>query len=296
MACRGLILPMRYITLLLACLTSGPHDGAGEETKGRVFPALVSPLVPSNEVFQEGMSELTMRVDFEGGDLTRAGDGIVSDGPLAKDAFLISERNARSGRFCLRTKVAHSDDYISYGKHRAETTTLKLKSTHYNEGDVFRYRFSFCLDESWDFDNRDSADIIWQFKRFDGGPDMFIAVKGKEVVLRHGRDGQELLFQSCKPGEWVDMCLIIRWSAGSRGLVEAFSKRAEEVQYQKVASVQGPNTRDDRWDSTYLTWGIYKPDMQASTAAKAHLIYHDDIRVEKQVSAASGKQLPAPME
>ena len=45
--------------------------------------------------------------------------------------------------------------------------------------------------------------------------------------------------------------------------------------------------RDARPDSTCLKWGIYKPDMKASTAKKPHVIYHDDIIVEKMVSAST---------
>ncbi|MCY2995245.1 MAG: hypothetical protein NTY19_46395 [Planctomycetota bacterium] len=30
-----------------------------------------------------------------------------------------------------------------------------------NEGDVFRYRLGFMLQDDWQFDNRDFVDIIW---------------------------------------------------------------------------------------------------------------------------------------
>jgi hypothetical protein len=243
--------------------------------------------VPENEAFRENRSKLVLRVDYEGGTLAGAGQGVVADGPSAKDAFSISDQKPRSGRFCLRTKVANTDDYISDGAHRAETGTVKVMAIRYNEGDVFRYQFSFRLQEDWQFDTRDSVDIIWQFKRFDGTPDMFVGVKGQDIVLRCGSDGQWMLAENCKAGDWMDICLIVRWSTGPTGFVEAFAKRATRTQFKKAASFHGPNMRDATPDSTYLKWGIYKPGMKDSTAKKPHVICHDDIIVEKMVSAVT---------
>jgi hypothetical protein len=243
--------------------------------------------VPENEVFRENRSRLVLRVDYEGGTLASAGQGVEADGPAAKDAFSISDQKPRSGKFCLRTKVANTDDYISDGAHRAETGTSRLAAYRHNEGDVFRYRLSFRLAEDWQFDTRDSVDIIWQFKRFDGTPDMFVTVKGQDIALRCGSEGQWTLAENCKTGDWMDLCLIVRWSTGPNGFVEAFTKRATRAQFKKAASFHGPNMRDARADSTYLKWGIYKPGMKASTAKKPHVIYHDDIIVEKMVPAAT---------
>lgn len=248
--------------------------------------AAVNP-APENEVFRENRSKLVLRVDYEGGTLASAGRGVVADGPSAKDAFSVSDQRPRNGTFCLRTKVANSDDYVSYGAHRAETWTSKLAAYCHNEGDVFRYRFSFRFQEDWQFDTRDSVDIIWQFKRFDGGPDMFVGVKGQDIVLRCRSEGQWTLAENCQAGDWMDLCLIVRWSTGPDGFVEAFSKRAAGAQFKKVVSFHGPNMRDARPDSTCLQWGIYKPDMKDSTAKKPRVIYHDDIIVEKIVSAAT---------
>ena len=225
------------ITLLLAPLAAFAQQAQtvkGLPTlKGQAgATAAVNP-APENEVFQENRSKLVLRVDYEGGTLASAGQGVVADGPSATDAFSVSDQKPRSGKFCLRTKVANSDDYVSYGAHRAETWTSRLAAYHHNEGDVFRYRFSFRLQEDWQFDTRDSVDIIWQFKRFDGGPDMFVGVKGHDIVLRCGSDGQWTLAENCKAGDWMDLCLIVRWSTGSDGFVEAFSKRAPRERHSR---------------------------------------------------------------
>jgi hypothetical protein len=252
--------------------------------QGQASAAAAVKPVPENAAFRENRSRLVLRVDYEGGTLASAGRGVVADGPSAKDSFSVSDQNPRSGKFCLRTKVANSDDYVSYGAHRAETWTSRLAACQHNEGDVFRYQLSFRLQEDWQFDTRDSVDIIWQFKRFDGGPDMFVGVKGRAIVLRCGSEGQWTLVENCQAGNWMDLCLIVRWSTGPDGGVEAFSKCAAQAHFKKEASFYGPNMRDARPDSTYLKWGIYKPDMKASTANKPRVIYHDDIIVEKMVS------------
>ena len=272
------------VALACGCVVVQAEDKALAADKAAISQA------PVNELFREGMSELVLRVDYENGCLTNAGQGVVAEGPAAKDAFFISDKKARSGKFSLRTKVAGSNDYVSYGKHRAETTTMGCKATRYNEGDVFRYRFSFMLQDDWEYDSRDSLDIIWQFKRFDGGPDMFIATKGKDIVLRCGRDGQWTLVRNYVTGEWLDVCLIVRWSSGTNGFFEAYSRRAAEEHFKPVASFCGGNTRDDRPNSTYLTWGIYKPDMDTSIAKNPRVIYHDDIIVERMTGGQSRLQ------
>lgn len=251
---------------------------------------------PENESFRESGSELILRVDYESGDIT-ADKEVVADLPPATDAISISDHEARSGKFCVRTKVARSDDYISHGKHRAETTVMNLMPVRYNEGDVFRYRFSLRLAEDWQVetklpDNRDSVDIIWQFKRFEGGPDMFIGVKREEIVVRTASGIQHTLFGKYSPGKWMDFCVISRWSAGPDGSTEIFVKQATDKEFRKAASLHGPNTRNAKAISAYLTWGIYKPDMSNSTATNPRIVYHDDIIVEKITATAAPSQEP----
>ena len=253
------------------------------------FPkgATAVPPGPENELFRADQSELVLRVDYESGDLNQAGEGVVAELPTAQDAIAISDETARSGRFCVRTKVAHSDDYISHGKHRAETTVMRQDHVRYSAGDVFRYRFSLRLAEDWQIEpklpeDRDSVDIIWQCKRFEGGPDLFIGVKREEIVLRTQGGEQRTLFGHYTPGEWMDFCIISRWSTDDDGLIEVFARKASDRSFRSVLSLRGPNLRNAKPKSAYLTWGIYKPDMVNSTATNPRVVFHDDIIVEKR--------------
>ncbi len=279
------LLPALAALLLCPALSVGADERPASETR-------VTRHAPENSVFQESGSKLILRVDYESGDLSTNKD-VVADLPPARDAISISDQEARGGKFCVRTKVANSPDYISHGKHRAETTVMKWMPVRYNEGDVFRYRFSVRLSDDWQIegklpDDRDSVDIIWQFKRFEGGPDVFIGVKREEIVIRTASGAQCTLFGKYTPGKWMDFCVISRWSAGANGFTEVFTKRATEREFRKAASLHGPNTRDAKPNSAYLTWGIYKPGMSNTTATNPRVVYHDDIIVEKM----SGKPSP----
>ncbi len=199
-------LPALAALLLSPALTVGADERPPTEARATGH-------TPENELFQEAKSELILRVDYESGDLTTNKE-VVADLPPARDAISIWDYEARSGKFCVRTKVANSADYISHGKHRAETTVMKWMPVRYNEGDVFRYRFSLRLSDDWQIegklpDGRDSVDIIWQFKRFEGGPDVFIGVKREEIVMRTASGTQCTLFGKYTPGKWIDFCVII---------------------------------------------------------------------------------------
>jgi hypothetical protein len=272
------------VLLLGPALSVGANERPVSETQAK-------PHAPENSVFQESGSELILRVDYEAGQLSSDNE-VVADLPPAKDAISISDQEARGGKFCVRTKVANSADYISHGKHRAETTVMKLRSVRYNEDDVFRYRFSLRLSDDWQIegklpDDRDSVDIIWQFKRFEGGPDMFIGVKREEIVIRTASGSQSTLFGKYTPGKWMDFCVISRWSAGPNGFTEVFTKLASEREFRKAASLYGPNMRNAMRNNAYLTWGIYKPGMSNSTITNPRVVFHDDIIVEKIVGNKS---------
>ena len=206
------------------------------------------------------------------------------DLPKAKDAVGRSGVVSRSGKYSIRHKIANSKEYISHNAHRAESTTMHHSASRYNEGDHFRYQFSIYLPADWEVDSRDSIDIFWQFKRFDGGPDIFIAVKGTDIVLRsNGLNNrrQDALVKDYKAGRWYDFRFDILWSAGSEGQLRAFMKSGDEKEYVEVASFKGATAQRDTNNSTYLKWGVYKPDFDKSTVKNPRVIHHDQISVIK---------------
>ncbi|MGZ3725795.1 MAG: heparin lyase I family protein [Pseudobdellovibrio sp.] len=202
--------------------------------------------------------------------------GVVAKPPEAEDAISIVP-NGKNGS-AAKIKVMNSLDYISDAdKIRAEYSTIGEKATLYREGDERSYQFSFKLDRSWVFDSRDSVDIIFQFKRTEGQPDMFVAVKGHDLVLRIAENRQMLIQKDIKADIWNDVKLHIKFSKTDKGHIESHFNN------QNQNEDSGPNMRD-RDGATYLKWGIYKPDNfknSTLTKSQAHIVYIDEISVTK---------------
>ena len=225
--------------------------------------------------------ELIFFTGYEADEVT---SGLEKDLPEAKDAVSRSGTVSRGGKFSICHKIANSKEYISYNAHRAESTTMHHRASRYSEGDHFRYQFSVYLPANWEVDSRESVDIFWQFKRFEGGPDVFVAVKGSDIVLRsNGLNNrrQDPLIKNYKTGRWYDFRLDILWSTGAKGQLKALVKSGDEKEYSEVVSFSGANIQNAKDNSAYLKWGIYKPDFNLSRLKNARVIYHDEISVIK---------------
>ena len=217
-------------------------------------------------------------VDYENGAVDSDVPGLAAVKPRAQDAIGVSGLYAKNGQGSLRSKIMFSDDYVSDGAHRAESNTIKIKSSRYGEGDHFRYHFSVLLAPDWVADTRDSIDIIFQFKRFTGHPDMFVAVKGRDIVLRC-LDQQRDLIKNYVPGQWMDFDLDVRWSSGRDGSVEASARGSGSG---RTAALRGPNMPPEAAPrDAYLKWGLYKRDFAKSTVKNERVVYHDSIVVER---------------
>lgn len=243
---------------------------------------MLSLMVPSAFVQSAGVAADILRVDYEDGRISLPEIGVSAVLPKATDAIQTTKDISRSGACSVRTKVDRTDQYISAGKHRAESDAMKNKLARYSLGDKRRYQFSVMLDKDWQMGKSTAVDIIWQFKRTDGGPDMFVGIKRGSIVLRHMKE-QDVLVKSCKPGEWMDFRFDISWSTGSDGLVECWIKTAKDRTFSKVLTYAGPNIDGARTkDFGYVKWGLYRPDAeQAVDVTKARIVYHDNILISE---------------
>ena len=223
-------------------------------------------------------------VFFTGYEADEVTSGLEKDLPEAKDAISRSGTVSRGGKHSICHKIKNAKEYISYNAHRAESTTMYDKASRYNKGDHCRYQFSTYLPADWEVDSRESVDIFWQFKRFEGGPDIFVAVKGNDIVLRsNGLNNrrQDTLVKNYKAGRWYDFRFDILWSSGGKGQLKAFVRSGDEEEYLEVVSFSGANMQNEKSNSTYLKWGIYKPDFDLSKTKNARVIYHDEISIMK---------------
>jgi Polysaccharide lyase len=219
-------------------------------------------------------------LDYETGTPTSEVTGVAVVTPNAVDAISIDCTLARSGQCSLRSTVSNTPDYISFGAHRAESDTQALRATRYSSGDAIRYAFSLYLPSDWEIDSRDSIDIIWQFKRFGTYPDMFVAIKGADIVLRLTGGKQETLVKNYSTGQWIDIRIDVLWSYETGGKVIAAIRQSAEEEFKEIARISGANMGDTRPRSGYLKWGIYKPGYEHSITSRPRIAFHDKICVE----------------
>lgn len=188
---------------------------------------------------------------------------------------------ARAGRCSVRAEVAANANFISAGAYRAESDTMNVQTTRYSPGETLRYRFSVLLPQDWPIAPTSAIDILWQFKRFDSKPDMFVAAKGDALVLRVGAKAQVLMVKPLPLGRWVDVTLDVHWSAGEDGWVKGAVSTADGA-VSKQFDYAGPTTWNDRANAAYLKWGLYKPGKtDGSFMFPSRRVWHDEVRVEK---------------
>jgi len=196
------------------------------------------------------------------------------------DALTVDCSVARSGRCSVRARVEAAASSISAGAYRAESDTMTLLPTRYSPGDTVRYRFSLRLPPDWQLQPRSAIDMVWQFKRFDGPPDMFVAVKGNSLVLRAGAKAQVTLLEPVPLGHWMDVDLTVHWSAQPDGWVKG-RVAVDNANAARAFDYTGPTTRNNKPGAAYLKWGLYKPGKtDGSMQFSPRTVWHDDIQIE----------------
>lgn len=190
---------------------------------------------------------------------------------------------ARSGHCSLRATVSARSDSISAGAYRAESDTMNLRATHYSPGETLCYRFSFLLPQDWAIGPTSAIDILWQFKRFNSRPDMFVAAKGDALVLRVGANAQVLMMKPLPLAHWLDISMEVHWAADESGWVRGEITEAATGESWQFA-YSGPTTWNDRAQAAYLKWGLYKPGKtDGSFNFPTRKVWHDEIRVTSGV-------------
>ena len=224
---------------------------------------------------------LVLNIDYENGAVDDLRQGVAASPPPATDAIRLDCTHGRSGGCALASRLLADSAYMSHGALRAESSSMASLPVRYSAGDVFMYRFSLMFSSDWDNRVPESgkprvADIVWQFKRFKGPPDMFIAAKGGGLVLRVGPKAQYNLIPAPLPlGCWIDIDIKVHWAADKRGEVEVWSS-IKSTATSRVRH-RGPNMRNAAGSSGYLKWGLYKPDDNSNF--KPREVWHDMIEV-----------------
>lgn len=235
----------------------------------------------AEKIISLNKTNLILSIDYELGQSELTSQKVDALLPAANNAIRIDCTQARNGRCSLLTHLLSQSDYVSQNAWRAESNAMKLPSARYSPGDHFLYRFSLRLADDWDLQQQmpsDSrpVDIIWQFKRFDGPPDMFVAIKAGMLVLRIAPSVQLTLLPAPLPlGRWIDLEFEVRWASDEHGEVNATAQILGQSAHHLTYT--GPNMRDNRAQAGYLKWGLYLPD--ASPGFAPRTVWHDSIKV-----------------
>jgi hypothetical protein len=248
---------------------------------GTMF-AVALPAVGRDVDAQENRSGIVfLYVDYESRTINSDVIGVEAAKPSAEDSIGVDCSISRRGRCSVRSKVALSDDYISFGAHRAESNTESIAMTRYSAGDHIRYGFSLYLSPDWEVDSRELVDIVWQFKRFGMSPDMFVGVKERDIVLRATRGKQALLVKNYPVGKWIDFRIDVFWSPEGDGRVSVAVRLPPAEDYIETATIFGENMGNARPKNAYLKWGLYKPGYKNSKASHPRIVFHDEIYIER---------------
>lgn len=222
---------------------------------------------------------LVFKADYENRQLEGVAPGIAVNKPVASDALQVDCTVARAGKCAVLSRVLPLASYISAGAYRAETDSMAMMSARYSAGDEFLYRFSLWVPPDWEFDSPKSIDSVWQFKRFSSPPDMFLAIKGRALVLRIGKSVQLTALPEVLRGQWMDVSLLVRWSDGIDGRVDGTVTGAASGTVAPLSYV-GPTMRNEKPNAGYLKWGLYKPGKtDGSMHFKERMVRHDEIYV-----------------
>ena len=222
----------------------------------------------------------TLLLDYEESISSPDIQATISTRP-SQEALQVDCSVARAGRCSIRSEVRAESGSISAGAYRAESDSMKLFAIRYSPGETWRYRFSLLLPTDWQVAPTSSIDILWQFKRFDSRPDMFVAAKGNALVLRVGGHAQVTIFPALPLGRWVDVVMEVRWSAKEGGWVMG-TITTVDGRVSNSFEYRGPTTWNDKPKAAYLKWGLYKPGKtDGSFSFPSRRVWHDEVKVER---------------
>lgn len=231
-------------------------------------------------------------IGFETGTGDSGYPGLVATHATADDASYIVSDSARSGRYAQAHKVTWSDPaYTSFGAPRSEATAAGIRAAdksrpgQYAAGQHRRYTFSVMLKdwEPWLATTATPVDILWQFKHFGGGPDMFVGVRRNQMILRYGKN-QAVLVADVRPynNRWIDLRFDVLWARDASGRFSADVRLDGQDDYVRMVEKTEYATFDPANPSPAGTiqWGLYRPDSgKVPYAAATRIVYHDDISV-----------------
>lgn len=183
----------------------------------------------------------------------------------------------RSGGHAVRFQLDRSDPIVA-ASSRAElvdTTAVPANAERW-------YGFSVYLPSAVWQKPDPSAEILaqWHHAANNGSPPLSLTSRnGKWEISQHweelGQDGKHTVVANQQVGRWTDWVFHIRWSEGTKGLVEVWKDGV------RVFQQTGKNKYADG-AGTYFKFGIYKWDWTSNPTRSntdRRIVLHDELRV-----------------
>ena len=237
--------------------------------------------------------------DYENGELNSGNAGIE----LGK-CCTYSIKTASFGRdsdIAIQHELRQSDPEYKNGM-RSESDALRSAPARFGAGDSRYYAFSVYLPSTWEQDAV-AEDIVFQWHNTPNTtvepcetsktPSAFLAVHpndgSPEWRLRLNSDANgcttadsivktHLGLGAIATGQWTDFVFKFDWAYDESGRVEVWQRTSQNPTWTHAAK-DGGNTYNDKHDSGYLKWGIYKPGWNdgATTGVVKRAVFHDNI-------------------
>lgn len=234
-----------------------------------------------------------MEATFEDGSINSGDPDIHEDAPMEGRIFTDDEI-ARNSKYSLVHKLYRTDPDVA-GKKRCESDNMKMMDARIKVGYEYFYGFSVYLPSTWEFDG-DDADILFQFKGFQGKPFMTLQQKHEGLFLRINSNpdpdfdpdnddelvkSQHTITTNVELGIWHDFIFRVIWDfkTDGVGLLYVDYKKQDSQEYQRVVDIAKPNMYNREG---YLKWGIYKPGWNEHpeiSNATERTVWHDNIRI-----------------
>lgn len=183
-----------------------------------------------------------MRLTYEPAQDSQALLQLTRSRAPSPEALQIDCSLARQGRCSQRATVGPGPRFIQAGATRAEADAMDLPALRYSPGERWSYRFSLWLPDAPAASPH--LAILWQWKRFGGRPDAFLAQRGDALVLRVGPSASLTLLKPVPTNSWLDLDVRTHWSPTANGWIQARVSSAEQPSV--LHRYSGPTTRDPR--------------------------------------------------
>ncbi len=201
-------------------------------------------------------AKVVWRGDFETGDLSQWSEiQEVSPDRLA----LVPD--AREGKYALKATVVLGDDPINASGNRNELAV----NTNEPTGSEFFYKWSTKFDESYPSNAAWQLFAQWHHTGLTGSPPVQFVVKGEQMRLEVGPNGNAVWTAPLERGKWRDFVFHVKWSPdASVGFVELYLDGAL-VLPKTMAQTQFSGQLN------YLKVGLYRSEAIGPTG----IVYHD---------------------